>query len=75
MAVEKILTYRSVSLEVPYGTDDEGNAKTVNRAIGRVQPDVSDEVLAEGMKKLCSLMDKQPERIVLTEKYNLQASV
>ena len=71
MSVEKNLTYRSVSLEVPYGYDEDGNEKCVTRNLGRVQPDVSDEVLAQGVAKLCSLMDKQPNAVVLTEKYEL----
>lgn len=72
MSTEKILTYRSVSLEIASGYDDDGNEKYVSRNIGRVQPDVSDEVLLEAMNKLGSLMSSAPNRVVLTEKYDLQ---
>ncbi|WP_293729643.1 hypothetical protein [uncultured Phascolarctobacterium sp.] len=71
MSANKILTYRSVSLEIPNGYDDEGNEKFVARNIGRVQPSVSDDVLLEGMRKLGSLMSSAPNRVVLTEKYEL----
>lgn len=72
MAVDKRLTYRSVSMDISNGYDDEGNEKFVTRNIGRVQPTVSDEVLMQGMLKLGSLMSSAPDRVVLTEKYELQ---
>lgn len=71
MAVDKRLTYRSVSMDIANGYDDEGNEKFVTRNIGRVQPDVSDEVLMQGMLKLGSLMSSEPNRVVVTEKYEL----
>ncbi len=75
MAAAKTLIYRSVSLEVPYSTDGEGNAVCVNRSVGKVNPEATDAVLYEAVTKLATLMNKQPNKIIISERHELAESL